>query len=173
MTELILAMTDAQPAEAQTPPPAQAPAAPEAPATVGAPAEGGLGGPRAEVPAPGVVIINGREFPLGGAEGGGHSVTAGAGFPFPPDIPPNVMSLAMAGILGVTLMIIAFPVFGLLRALVNRRANAQAALPPREVTERLQRIESAVDAMAVEVERISEGQRFVTKALSERSATPR
>jgi hypothetical protein len=32
---------------------------------------------------------------------------------------------------------------------------------------RLERIEQAVDAIAVEVERISEGQRFTTKLLSE------
>jgi hypothetical protein len=36
---------------------------------------------------------------------------------------------------------------------------------------RLERIEQAVDAIAVEVERISEGQRFTTKLLSERSST--
>lgn len=35
--------------------------------------------------------------------------------------------------------------------------------------ERLARIEQAVDAIAVEVERISEGQRFTTKLLSERA----
>jgi hypothetical protein len=35
---------------------------------------------------------------------------------------------------------------------------------------RLARIETAVEAMAVEVERISEGQRFTTRLLSERAA---
>jgi hypothetical protein len=34
---------------------------------------------------------------------------------------------------------------------------------------RLERIEQAIDAMAVEVERIAEGQRIVTKLLSDRS----
>ena len=34
---------------------------------------------------------------------------------------------------------------------------------------RLERIEQAIEAMAVEVERVSEGQRFVTKLLSERA----
>ncbi|MEP6905960.1 MAG: hypothetical protein ABI875_07725 [Gemmatimonadales bacterium] len=38
---------------------------------------------------------------------------------------------------------------------------------PSEVMGRLERIEQAVDAIAVEVERISEGQRFTTKLLSE------
>ena len=36
--------------------------------------------------------------------------------------------------------------------------------------ERLTRIEQAVDAIAVEVERMGEGQRFVTKLLAERDA---
>jgi hypothetical protein len=34
---------------------------------------------------------------------------------------------------------------------------------------RLERMEHAVDAIAIEIERISEGQRFTTKLLSERS----
>ncbi len=38
------------------------------------------------------------------------------------------------------------------------------------IDERLARMENAIDAMSVEVERISEGQRFTTKLLSERSA---
>ncbi len=36
---------------------------------------------------------------------------------------------------------------------------------------RLERIEQAVDAIAVETERISEGQRFTTKLLSERTTS--
>src|SRR5688572_19191882 len=39
---------------------------------------------------------------------------------------------------------------------------------PSEVMERLERMEHAIDSIAVEVERISEGQRFTTKLLSER-----
>ena len=39
---------------------------------------------------------------------------------------------------------------------------------PIDTDHRLERIEHAIDAMAVEVERIAEGQRFVTKLLSDR-----
>jgi hypothetical protein len=49
-----------------------------------------------------------------------------------------------------------------------KRPRAQGALPP-ELTERLDRIERAVDVTALEVERIGEGQRFLTRALGERS----
>jgi hypothetical protein len=38
-----------------------------------------------------------------------------------------------------------------------------------DVTQRLERIENAIETMAVEVERISEGQRFTTKLLAERA----
>jgi hypothetical protein len=51
----------------------------------------------------------------------------------------------------------------------SRRLDAESRNPriPSEVTSRLERIEQAVDAVALEVERISEGQRFTTKLLSE------
>ena len=50
--------------------------------------------------------------------------------------------------------------------------GARAPAIPSDVSVRLERMEQAIDAIAVEVERISEGQRFTTKLLSERVATP-
>ena len=41
-----------------------------------------------------------------------------------------------------------------------------------EVLARLERMEQAIDSIAVEVERISEGQRFTTKLLAERATEP-
>jgi hypothetical protein len=38
--------------------------------------------------------------------------------------------------------------------------------------ERLARVEQAVEAIAIEIERVSEGQRFVTKLLSDRAQLP-
>ena len=38
---------------------------------------------------------------------------------------------------------------------------------PGDVSARMERMEHAIDAIAVEIERISEGQRFTTKLLSE------
>ena len=50
-----------------------------------------------------------------------------------------------------------------------RRMDAETRNPrlPPEVTDRLERMEHALDSIAVEVERITEGQRFTTKLLSE------
>jgi hypothetical protein len=51
----------------------------------------------------------------------------------------------------------------------SRRMDAESRNPrlPTEVTDRLERMEHALDSVALEVERISEGQRFTTKLLSE------
>lgn len=43
----------------------------------------------------------------------------------------------------------------------------QSQAPNPEHTQRLERIEQAIDSIAIEVERVSEGQRFVTRILSE------
>ena len=45
----------------------------------------------------------------------------------------------------------------------------RGSAPSSEMSQRLERVESSVDAIAIEMERIGEGQRFVTKLLSERS----
>lgn len=42
----------------------------------------------------------------------------------------------------------------------------------RATEARLERIEQAVDSIAIEIERISENQRFTTKLLSERAGAP-
>ncbi len=43
---------------------------------------------------------------------------------------------------------------------------------PHELTDRLTRLEQSIDAVAIEVERIGEGQRFLTRVLTE-NGTPR
>ncbi len=50
-----------------------------------------------------------------------------------------------------------------------RRLDRGAGKLPVEVAARLERMEQALDSIAIEVERISEGQRFTTKLLSERT----
>lgn len=57
-----------------------------------------------------------------------------------------------------------------------RRMDAESRHPqiPMEVAGRLERMEHALEAVAIEVERISEGQRFTTRLLSEgRGPEPR
>jgi hypothetical protein len=77
---------------------------------------------------------------------------------------PIVMFICIAG------TVIGFPVA---RAFARRmeREPLQPSVP-LDVTARLERMEQALDSIAIEVERISEGQRFTTKLLSERSSAP-
>lgn len=66
---------------------------------------------------------------------------------------------------GLVIMVLGFPVVRLITKWLEPRP-----VPPRELTTingRLERIEAAVDAIAVEVERISEAQRFAAKLQSE------
>ena len=50
----------------------------------------------------------------------------------------------------------------------TRKQEVQSKLNVPQIDERLSRIENAIEAMSLEVERISEGQRFVTRLLAER-----
>ncbi len=81
---------------------------------------------------------------------------------------PEVL-VPIAFFFSVVALVLGIP---LVRAIV-RRAERQA-LPGGDARadDRLARIEAAVESISIEVERISEGQRFTTKLLSERSAPP-
>ena len=73
--------------------------------------------------------------------------------------------------LGGMFMIVALALGIPMVRLMSKRLDARMAVPPSasETNARLERIEHAIDAMSVEVERIAEGQRFTTKLLSERA----
>ncbi len=68
-----------------------------------------------------------------------------------------------------TVIIIAIGV-PLVRSYV-RRKEAEPLRPSPISDARLARMESAIESMAIEIERISEGQRFVTKLLAERDTS--
>jgi hypothetical protein len=80
------------------------------------------------------------------------------------DIPGELIPIVLFVMAGVTA--IGYPIARALARKIDREA-LQPKLPP-EVMGRLERMEMAIDSIAVEVERISEGQRFTTKLLSER-----
>lgn len=63
--------------------------------------------------------------------------------------------------------------YPLVRSWARRLDGGASSAAPvlRNVDDRLERIERAVETMSIEVERISEGQRFVTKLLAEKSPT--
>ena len=81
----------------------------------------------------------------------------------------QVMALSV-----LSIIFIFFPLAtGIGRAIFKR--SSRPGPPPAvfaETAQRLERLEASVDAIAIEIERVSEGQRFVTKLLSEPQPTP-
>ena len=88
----------------------------------------------------------------------------------PADVPPRAAEVAVSGMIMLAAIIIGFPIA---RALA-RRIDRTGLKPkvPAEVTSQLAQLNQSVEAIAVEVERISEGQRFTTKLLSEQHKLP-
>ena len=89
------------------------------------------------------------------------------GMPPPNEIiPQQAVDISIAFFLTVAAIIIGLP---LARAFARRmdRKGGGTAQVPGEVSAQLAHLSQAVDAIAVEIERISEGQRFTTRLLSE------
>lgn len=94
--------------------------------------------------------------------------------PFPPfrdpGPPENLIMLivVLASLAAAT--IIFYPLFRAFGRRLERRNDPPAEVP--DLAPRLDRIEQAIEAIAVEVERVSEGQRYVTKSMHEMRALP-
>lgn len=79
----------------------------------------------------------------------------------------------LAGGIVFTIFVLAPLAVGASRMMWKRAsAGPVRSMIPPETSGRLERIEQAVEAIAIEVERVSEGQRFVTKLMSEGKAVP-
>jgi len=94
--------------------------------------------------------------------------------PFPPggpQVPEGAVIISVAFFIMCAVIAIGVPI---VRAFTRRMDKRNVATPSTdaETRDRLERIEQAVDAIAVEVERISEGQRFTTKIISELRGLP-
>jgi len=69
---------------------------------------------------------------------------------------------------GMAIFFIGFPIaIAYARRLWKRAATVVSTEMPAEMTDRLNRMEQAIDAVAVELERVGEGQRYVTKVFTE------
>ncbi len=88
----------------------------------------------------------------------------------PPE-PPRTGPPDEAWVLGgMFIVIVCLPIsIAFARRIWKRGGEAVAALP-KEIADRLGRVEQTVEATAIEVERIGEGQRFMTKVLTENSS---
>jgi hypothetical protein len=106
---------------------------------------------------------SGRTFQIRGPDGT-QTITIPP-HAFDNTIPPQAVDMTVAFFLTVAVIIIGLP---LARAFA-RRMDRRGGTPQvsNEVSSQLAHLNQAVDAIALEVERISEGQRFTTRLLSE------
>ena len=99
-------------------------------------------------------------------------VHVAVGQPFPPpwvnnnDIPPHVVEVISMFLFATVIIIVGLPIARAIGRWMDRRGTP--APVNAELAAQITRIEQAVDTMAVEVERISEAQRFQAKLLSDR-----
>ena len=86
--------------------------------------------------------------------------------PAPSDIPPEAVDIIRMFFVTVAVIALGIPV---VRAFTRRfeRGPATPAVAPPDVVARLERIEQAVESVAIEVERIAESQRFSAKLQAE------
>ena len=75
------------------------------------------------------------------------------------------------GVIAIVSIFVLFPIaFAFARNIWKRTADGPAAksMPNDDLVRRMAELQQSMDSMAVEIERIAEGQRFVTKLMSER-----
>ena len=90
---------------------------------------------------------------------------------------PFAIGLGQSQIMTLSVLSILFIFFPLAVGLARgiwKRSGRPGPAPAvfTETAQRMERLEASVDAIAIEIERISEGQRFVTKLLSESQPAP-
>ena len=109
-----------------------------------------------------VRITDGRTDNIYGGQGPARIVYTGAnGHGSGPDIPPQVVDISIAFFVMCAVMVIGWPLARAFGKRLERRGDVPAVAAG--TSEQLKRIEQAVEAMSIEVERISESQRFMAK----------
>ena len=99
----------------------------------------------------------------------GQSITIQPQFNPENVIPPQAVDISVAFFVMIAFIIVGLPLARAFARRMDRRGETASA---SEVAPRLDRIEQAIEAIAIEVERVSEGQRYTTKAISELRGLP-
>lgn len=86
-------------------------------------------------------------------------------------IPQKAVDMTYAFFLTVAVIAIGVPLARAFARRMDRKGMVMAAAPSN-LEPRLDRIEQAIEAIAIEVERVSEGQRFTNKVIGELRALP-
>jgi len=87
-------------------------------------------------------------------------------------VPRELIPIAMFAMISIT--VIGAPIARAIARRIEGGPRDRTAPPlPNDVGQRLERMEQAIDAIAVEVERIAEGQRYTSKLLAARADADR
>lgn len=82
-------------------------------------------------------------------------------------MPEEVMRIVIAGIIGITISVSSIAM-AVSRVVSAKRRKELPDSGVARLEARLERMEQAIDAIATEVERVSDGQRFTSRLLAER-----
>ncbi len=93
--------------------------------------------------------------------------SASSGPHWGPDTGNRISDNAMPLAIVFTLFVLSPIAFSLSRTIWKRGSRHVAMPASTDTTQRLERIEQSVEAIAIEIERVSEGQRFVTRIMTE------
>jgi hypothetical protein len=104
---------------------------------------------------------------LSAAPSGLKQTTTGTGVPHSYGQPTSGQVTAIS-IVGMVTVLMPLSI-ALGRILLRRATRPPPPQIPKDVSDRLERMEQGIDAVAVELERIGEGQRFVTQLMSDRA----
>jgi hypothetical protein len=85
-----------------------------------------------------------------------------------PDIPPQVVNVLQMFFVFVVALVLGTPLVRMMVRRFDRKTEAMRVSGP-DFTPHLRQLQESVDAMAIEIERISEGQRFTSKLLASRA----
>ncbi len=92
--------------------------------------------------------------------------------PFPPgrdrnDIPDEVIPIVGIVMSMMAAMVIGYPIARAVARMIDRRSES-ATVKAGDVVPQIRQLQESVDAMAIELERISEAQRFTAKLMAEK-----
>ncbi len=113
-----------------------------------------------------ITLENGKTITLNGASP--EAISTALGIPQPDREPQGDGPFVVGGI-AIVASAIVFIVGLTLRYRAKVRGLAAPVALPSDLAQRMARMEAGIESVAVEVERISEGQRFTTRLLSDRA----
>ena len=88
----------------------------------------------------------------------------------PPYVQERMLPKDIFVLSGIFIVCVLLPLALAVSLRIMKRGVAKVAALPSDIADRLSRMESAIESTAIEVERVGEGQRYLTRVLGDRKA---